>query len=222
MLTYPNVCDTLKTRLFYFLGNPGFAVGLEGWHVHNYRWTLLLSRSCLGSSNCQFGKPQQEIRMRKDIETGYLFSWFLLCDSLVCVLRWKIIAALKETDFKRLSLCNFSIPWSGPVGPVADASSDPLVSFLHYLLLFFHTAHNFKINNVCINFPWISLIWLRDLLVPRTLINWAINNSYLNVRPFYKRDSREWNLGYFIYNAWDFSSLSKFNWVCICFFSSWY
>lgn len=161
--------------------------------------------------------------MRKDIETEYLFSRFPLCDILICVLRWKVIAALKETDFKRFSLlCNFSIPWLGPVGPVADASPDALVSFLHYLLLFSHTAHNFKINNVYINFPWILLIWLCDLLVARTLINWGINNSHRNVRPFYKSDAREWDLGYFIYNAWDFSSLSKFSRVCICFFSSWY
>lgn len=118
-------------------------------------WVItLLSQFPLGSSNSPFGKPRQKIRVRTDSEAGYFFSRFPLCEILVCVYQWKkAIAALKEANFKRLSLfCHLSSSWLGPVGGVADASSDALVLFLCYFLLF-HTGHHFKIDNFYIGFP---------------------------------------------------------------------
>ena len=100
-----------RHRLLYFLGNPGFAqrLGRRPTCMNNYPWTLLLSGFWIGLSSGPFGKPQQEIRVRRHKQTiyspGCFFGrsvWFVFFN------RWAI-AALKEDDTTRLSLLCISL-----------------------------------------------------------------------------------------------------------------
>lgn len=162
MLSYANLYNALKT----YGSTTSLGILALPFHLLEARvWVItLLSQFPLGSSNSPFGKPQQKIRVRTDSEAGYFFLRFPLCEILVCVFQWKkVIAALKEANFKRLSLfCHLSSSRSGPVGGVAVASFDALVPFLCYVLLF-PTGHHFKIDNFYIGFPWIFLIWFGHL-----------------------------------------------------------
>lgn len=107
---YPNLHDPLKTQA------P--LLSWESWLCCSTWWkagvqvTFSGLLCFLGSVQVRpFGKSQQEIRVRKDVEAEYLFSWFPLWGILVFVLQQKeVIAAVKEVDFKMLSLfCNFSV-----------------------------------------------------------------------------------------------------------------
>lgn len=178
-----------------FLGIlPSQFYSVEGQHVGNYQWTSLLSGFYLSSSTWEATAGNQH-------EKGYWgWEFVLLLPSPWCFgpcpsIEEGHLCSKKELTLKGSPHSEVSILCFRPVGPVAAASSDVLVPFLHYLLLFPYSAHNLNINNFSISFPWIFLILLCHLLVARTFMNWGINIQSPDVRPFPKSAARGWDLG---------------------------